>query len=210
MNQILIPGIMDFLKSFQFIKAHFGTVLLLNEIVSPISNEYFRKLIAELNASKFISLNEPDFSQFISDTNHLKETIDVDSLIQEMLTPHKRKVVYIDFWGTWCVPCLQEMDHVPELKKKLDGEDVVFIYLANHSPEKEWAKVIQTKNLESSNSIHYNLPEEQQSMIERKLNVHAFPTYLLVNKDGEILSSKPPRPSQKQQLIKIIKDLIAL
>ena len=34
---------------------------------------------------------------------------------------------------------------------------------------------------------HYNLPGEQQEAIERHLNVHAWPTYKLFNRDGDLL-----------------------
>ena len=40
------------------------------------------------------------------------------------------------------------------------------------------------------NVAHYNLPEEQQAAIERHLNVHAWPTYKLFNRDGELLDLK--------------------
>jgi hypothetical protein len=37
---------------------------------------------------------------------------------------------------------------------------------------------------------HYNLPTEQQSAIERHLDVHSFPTYKLFNRDGNLLDLK--------------------
>lgn len=38
------------------------------------------------------------------------------------------------------------------------------------------------------NVAHYNLPEAQQAAIERYLDVHAFPTYKLFNRKGELLN----------------------
>jgi hypothetical protein len=37
------------------------------------------------------------------------------------------------------------------------------------------------------NVAHYNLPSEQQSAIERHLDIHSYPTYKLFNRDGNLL-----------------------
>lgn len=196
-------------KILQFLEKEFGQPeFLVEEIIAPISNRHFKDFILKENSRIVSTSQEWQYTSLITNANHLRETEDVDQLIQEILAPHIGKVVYIDFWGTWCSPCLKEMDYVPALKKALEGEEVIFIYLANNSPEANWAKIIKSKYITGENTIHYNLPRQQQSMIERRLGVRSFPTYFLVNKEGEILNIKPPRPSQKDQLVEMIKNLL--
>ena len=68
--------------------------------------------------------------------------------------------------------------------------DIEFLYLANGSPQTAWENVIKEYNVSGPNVAHYNLPTEQQSAIERHLDVHSFPTYKLFNRDGNLLDLK--------------------
>jgi thiol-disulfide isomerase/thioredoxin len=46
------------------------------------------------------------------------------------LDDFRGKVVYLDFWGTWCYPCLQEIPHSLELEEEFGEEEVAFVYVA--------------------------------------------------------------------------------
>jgi hypothetical protein len=52
------------------------------------------------------------------------------------------------------------------------------------------------------------LPRKQQKLIETKLDVKAFPTYILFDKSGDVANSKAPRPSQLEELTKEIYTLL--
>ena len=65
--------------------------------------------------------------------------------------------------------------------------DIQYLYLANSSPKESWENVIKEYNVSGPNVAHYNLPAEQQSAIERHLDVNSFPTYKLFNRDGDLL-----------------------
>jgi hypothetical protein len=64
---------------------------------------------------------------------------------------------------------------------------MVFLYLANRSEEGAWKNVIKEYNVLGDNVVHYNLPSDQQSAVENFLNVQFFPTYRLIDRDGQIL-----------------------
>jgi len=142
-------------------------------------------------------------------TDYLKETRDAELLFKELIAPYKGKVIYIDFWGTWCGPCKQQMPFASAVKKELAGKDVIFMYLANNSPEKSWKNVIKQMDLAGENVVHYRLPEEQQAMIERKFSVNSFPTYLLIGKDGKLVMDNAPAPELKDGLMSAINKLLA-
>ena len=52
--------------------------------------------------------------------------------------------------------------------------------------DEAWKNVIKEYNLTGKNCVHYNLPEEQQSAVENYLNIHSYPTYKLIDKQGNI------------------------
>ena len=63
------------------------------------------------------------------------ETLVADSLLATILEPHRGKVVYADFWGSWCGPCKEQLKHMQAVKDELKGKDVVYLYFANNTPE---------------------------------------------------------------------------
>ena len=57
---------------------------------------------------------------------------------------YKDKYVYIDFWATWCKPCIREMKLTPELHKSY-GKDVVIVSISIDKRYKSMKKFAQKK-----------------------------------------------------------------
>jgi len=125
----------------------------------------------------------------------------------------KNKVLYIDLWGVHCKPCIKEFKHLPELKERYKNSDVEFIYLA--SPYKrindtqEWKTAIKKYDLHGYNLLmnidfYYDIWEEVPEM-KNKYNI---PHFLLVDKNGKIVNSNAPKPSNKSELYKEINKLL--
>ena len=64
---------------------------------------------------------------------------------------------------------------------------MIYLYLATHSPEDSWKNVIKEYKLTGDNCVHYNLPQNQQAAIESFLKVKSFPTYKLIDPEGNVL-----------------------
>ena len=71
--------------------------------------------------------------------------------------------------------------------ERLAPYDVIFLYLANNSDEESWKNVIKEYDVTSENVVHYNLPNEQQSAVENFLKVNQYPTYRLIDRNGNLL-----------------------
>lgn len=46
------------------------------------------------------------------------------------------KVVVLEFWATWCAPCIDKMPHMNELSEKLKGKPIQFVSVSNEEPER--------------------------------------------------------------------------
>ena len=168
-----------------------------------ISSEVIReKVLAEHR--KYLSLQNKDIT--VSIKTAPQDMIDGEKLLRHILEPYKGKLVLLDVWGTWCAPCKMALAHSKEEFERLAPYDVVYLYMANNSPEESWKNIIKLNNLVGDNIAHYNLPAAQQRAIENYLNIHSFPSYRLFDKEGNLVDVKVDA-RQLDNLEKIIKEL---
>ena len=144
----------------------------------------------------------------LMDYDHLKGCETGEELLREIVKPYEGKLVYLDVWGTWCSPCKREMEHASGIKQAMKGKEVVFLYLANRSPEESWKNVIKEYGLTGEQVVHYNLPEVHQDKLEKYLKVRSFPTYILVDRKGNIVDRNPPRPSSEKRLVDYLNECL--
>ncbi len=164
----LAPNIMDTLKAM-------------------ISNPDCIAMIEKQN-DHYLAIENREFDKLVlKSSDNLKGISEGEALLKKILEPYKGKLVLLDIWGTWCSPCKDALSHSTEEYARLKDYDIQYLYLANRSPQESWENVIKEYNVSGPNVAHYNLPEEQQTAIERYLNVHSFPTYKLFNRDGHLL-----------------------
>lgn len=149
-----------------------------------------------------------EYVESLKKTAGLKESQDVDDLLAQLMGPYRGKVIYIDFWGTWCSPCKEQMRYVGAVKEALKDKDVIFMYFANNSPEDSWKNVIREYHLTGPNTVHYNLPDEQQQMIQRRFSVSSFPSYVLIDRQGQVADLHAPVPENKEMLLRAIERLL--
>ncbi len=143
--------------------------------------------VEKLN-DRYIAIEKRDFDKLvIKSSDNLQGMSDGEALLRKLVEPYKGKFVLLDIWGTWCGPCKEALSHSTEEYARLSDFDIEYLYLANSSPQDSWENVIKEYNVSGDNVAHYNLPREQQDAIERYLNVNAFPTYKLFDRDGNLL-----------------------
>lgn len=148
--------------------------------------------------------NEESFKN----TNHLNQITDPDELFRKLIEPYKGNVIYLDFWGTWCNPCRENMKLIGAIEKQLHDKNVIFMYLANHSPEETWKNIVREMDLTGEKIVHYRLPKQLQTALEKHLSVYSFPTYMLIDKNGELVNKEAPSPRKKEQLLQEIYQLL--
>ncbi len=103
-----------------------------------------------------------------------------DKVIETIVSKYKNKVVLIDLWATWCIPCLSAMQEFRSAKSEFHNKDVVFVYLTNSSsPRTVWEEKIK-----GIGSEHYYLNDAQWAYVMKHFGLEYIPSYLLYNKKG--------------------------
>lgn len=121
------------------------------------------------------------------------------------LSEFKGKVVYLDFWGTWCQPCLNEIPASHELAKKFEGRDVVFVYIDVNDKEEKWQQQLTAKYQPSPSSVHLRSPD---NAVPNAYNVQSYPTYWVIGRDGRIVSNRAPRPSGGAETVALLEQAL--
>lgn len=132
-------------------------------------------------------------SRDISKSPSLKSAGDVadmsdgEQILRKLIAPYKGKIILLDIWGTWCGPCKEGLKHSQEEYERLKDYDLVYLYLANGSPDETWKNIIKEYEVLGDNVVHYNLPQDQQQAIEHFIGISGYPTYRLIDGDGNVL-----------------------
>ena len=125
--------------------------------------------------------------------------------VTEFIAASKGKVIYIDFWATWCSPCRAEIPDAKRLASEFAKDDVIFLNLCAQSREDDWSKLVKQKELGGE---HMFLSDAEYDQLSKLYDVSGFPTYVLIDRAGTVISKNAPRPSSGTEIISLIRSLL--
>ncbi|MGA2296971.1 MAG: TlpA disulfide reductase family protein [FCB group bacterium] len=102
----------------------------------------------------------------------------------------KGKVVFLNFWGTWCPPCRREIPDIVEISKDLANKDFVVIGIACERPGSDLAtNISNVKSFADAKGIPYQLfttASDNRALSEAYGGIQAVPTTFIIDKQGKI------------------------
>lgn len=115
----------------------------------------------------------------------------------ELLQSYKGKLVYVDFWASWCMPCRAAMPASKKLNEEFESKGVRFVYLSLDQKSNEWRKAVIDEKLEKY-SDSYLLLNPRESEIVKTLGINTIPRYIVFDKDGNLLHKNAPGPDSEE------------
>ena len=126
-----------------------------------------------------------------------------EDLFASIVSKYRGKVVLIDFWATWCGPCVAGHKAMRPMKAELADKDIVYVYIAGeNSPKERWEEM--TPNI---NGEHYRLTHDQWDYFGKTLNVKGIPDYFILDRKGNIVyrdQGFPGVTKMKEELLKAL------
>lgn len=120
-----------------------------------------------------------------------KQEIDLDSILQK----HKGHVLYIDFWASWCGPCIASFPDAEKLRKEF--KDVVFLYFTLNDRIDAWSNASKRYKLNNgTNAESYFLASPDSEWI-KSLKIDAIPRYVILDKEGKFVYRDAPSPKDE-------------
>lgn len=174
--------------------------------MSPDSIYYpvYAKYKNEVANERLLSLVKKERDKYvlaIKEGNLSKENISEHSALNEIFKKYKGKVIYIDFWASWCGPCKSEMPNAASLKEKLKGKEIVFVYFGYKDEKENWLATRKELNIVGE---HYLLSKKLIAEANSLFNITGIPHYAIIDKNGNIIAKQAPRPTNVyQQLLKL-------
>jgi len=142
----------------------------------------------------------PDVSADIEDLTEevvLVENYQEIESINQIIERFRGKVVYIDFWASWCAPCLGEFEYAQPLKAFADKNDIILLYISTDKNESNWVKSLNKNKL---SGYHARMVTDEFRSDLTNYEIYGIPRYMIVNKDGLIVEPEAKRPSSGQEL----------
>ncbi|MFA6044829.1 MAG: redoxin family protein [Phycisphaerales bacterium] len=111
---------------------------------------------------------------------------------------NRGKVVVVDFWATWCGPCMRSLPHNVELVKQYSDKGLVFIGV--HDSENGWENapaVVRSKN------INYPVGQDSGGASVKAFGLQFWPTYVAIDRSGKVRAAGL-LPDRVEDVVKVL------
>ena len=148
------------------------------------------RFVRRLTNQDKLTLVMPD--QQLAGTDTLISTSGQKITLAKLLAEHRGKIIYLDFWASWCAPCLMEMPASAALRQYYHGKPVVFLYLSIDDDHQDWQRA--TAQYLPKTAPHYRFTSHKTAQFLKRFAVTSIPRYILLDKYGIMRYAEAPRP----------------
>ncbi len=119
------------------------------------------------------------------------------SSLQEAIFSGNANIIVLDFWASWCVPCIADYPYLEKTEELLKDEPIKFLNISidNEEDSGKWiSRMKQLKIYKAPNQ--YRLANKKNSPLKDFFNMSTIPRYIVIDKTGKILNENFDRPNE--------------
>lgn len=108
------------------------------------------------------------------------------------LSDFKGKIVLVDIWATWCMPCRSELPHLKKLEEEMEGTDLVVIGISVDVQKdyNKWKKMVDAGEVKG-----VQLFADGGKQLRKDYGVSGIPRFIVFDREGKVFEATAPRPS---------------
>lgn len=148
--------------------------------------EYYKPIVQRTAGSKFTDLDLKDLSG---------KTVKLSDYVG------KGKVVLIDFWASWCAPCIREMPDLVKLYDEYKDKDFEIVGISLDDQEETWKNTVDKFNVKWPQISDL---KGWKSDVVKQYAIYSIPFTLLVDKDGTIIGENIQGKDLTQKLNELL------
>lgn len=114
----------------------------------------------------------------------------------------KGKVVYLDFWATWCAPCIQALPHTERIRQRFNENEVVFVYINMDEDKSKWLHYLAEHPLGGTHVSGYSQNPYRES-VTALYQATKLPSTVLIDKSGNIAADANERLDSETAAMRI-------
>ena len=163
-------------------------------------NDYCKKFYTDCTNSKYykyVKALEAKVDYYNEKSTVLSSVTNIKSTLGDHLKNYKGNYVFIDLWASWCGPCRKSFEVSRRLEKQFAQSPIKFIYLSIDSDINKWKKAVADEKLNAANC--FLIEKGQYSNFARKINLQGIPHYILLDKDGTVVSENMTHPTELER-----------
>lgn len=123
------------------------------------------------------------FIALLMSNNVIAAQSQAEQELQALLNQHQGKVIYVDFWASWCVPCRKSFPWMNDIQQKYQEKGLAVISI-NVDNDKTYA----LKFLEEV-PANFSIIYDPKGIVARSYKLKGMPSSFIINRQGQLVSS---------------------
>lgn len=112
---------------------------------------------------------------------------------QELFTQFKGRLVLVDFWASWCIPCRKEMPQLRMLKRQYSDKNIGFVSISLDNSIPAWEKASEAEQLDKSASLLLKASNDTTYNF-MGYTIKEIPRYMIIDQNGVVVNADAPGP----------------